>query len=166
MNFKVLCFAVAAVCAADCVAYTKMTPNDTLSEVVVNSQLAVDLARRGDYGRLSTRDIKLANASLKRIEELTAGKASIDELSIDDREALTAARERLDTVLRLRNKNRIVCVKRTPLGTRIGKQECMTIGQREERARKAQREAHGMQHQIFCLPPNAEGVGVKCAGGG
>jgi hypothetical protein len=155
-----------ALFADDGLANTEISPTQSLDEIVAQSQLALDLARRGLYGPLSTRTIKLARASVQRIEALADGKDSLTELSASDRADFDAARERLDTVLRIENKNRIVCLKRVPLGTRIGRQECMTIGQREERALKARRETNGMQNQIFCAPANAEGVGAKCLGGG
>jgi hypothetical protein len=137
----------------DAAAMTERKPNESLNDVLSNTRMAIDLAHAGQYGRLSTRDIRIVNAALTRIEDVTAGKLEFAELSRDEQEALDEARERIDQILRIKNKNRIVCTKTATTGTRLAKTSCLTVGQREERARNARTRTHTLQHQ-FCVPGN------------
>jgi hypothetical protein len=137
-------------------ATTEIGPNDTLDQIVGNADVALELARSGQYGPLSTRNIKLANAAHEKILEITAGKASLDELSADERASLAQARERLDQALRVKNRNRIVCIKQAKLGTRVAREECLSIAQREQRARTGRSETERYQRY---MQPNARGEG-------
>ncbi len=130
----------------------------SLNRILSDAYDRLELARSGQYGWMTRRQLQIANAALETIEELTAGKSEIHELSSDDRRELEEARGRIDQILRAENKNRIVCQRAVQTGSRVTRTVCMTVGQREERARNARRQARQLQGSL-CVASEAS---VRC----
>ncbi len=128
-----------------------------LDEIADEAQLAVDLARSGQYGKLSTRQIKLVNAALDTIQAIAQTNASLGDLDQTERRELRNSRIRMDKILRVRNKHRIVCTSEAKTGSRLGRQLCLTVAQREERARNSKRQARDLQRG-YCIP----GENARC----
>ncbi len=137
-------------------AITETTRDLDLNGIIAETRLAVDLANAGQYGSLSRRQLQIVDSALSTIEELAAGKLDLTELSANERGAFDDARERIDLILRVRNKNRVICQRDVKTGTRLAKVECLTVGQREERARNARKQTGHLQRS-FCVP-GAEGA--------
>jgi hypothetical protein len=96
----------------------------------------VDLALEGEYGRLKRNDSRRLETSRDTIAELLNGHASAMELPPDERVALYNAQEFITSVIRNDDKTRVVCRREATTGSRLGKTECMTVAERELRARK------------------------------
>jgi hypothetical protein len=138
-------------CSPQTFAAAETTPLTELEGIQLQAQQAIDLARTGAYGPLSGRQIKLINAAGKTIRAIADRNEQVSDLSESDRAQLHRARLRIEQVLRIDNKNRIVCTRSSHTGTRLVKSECLTVGQREERARKARYETEKLQ-RITCVP--------------
>ncbi|MGQ0799857.1 MAG: hypothetical protein ACT4NL_07065 [Pseudomarimonas sp.] len=115
------------------------------------------LAMAGDYGRMKRGDITRMNKARDVIAELLEGHSNALELKPEERIELYNAQEVLTATIRNDEKDRKVCKLEAVTGSRLGKTECMTVAEREERARRAR---SGLEDQIrtVCLP----GEGKSC----
>lgn len=104
----------------------------------------VDLARAGEYGKIKADDLSRLDQARKRINELLEGHEHARQLSADERIELFNAQELITSIVRNDEKSRRVCTKVRGTGTRIARSECLTVAQREQRA-KATREASRVQ---------------------
>jgi hypothetical protein len=109
----------------------------------------VTMANRGEYGKLRRgADARLRQAR-DRIAELLAGKTNTDELQGKERVALVDAEETIKSVIRNDDRDRIVCTLSAGTGSRLATKECMTIAQREERAKVARRLVQEQSRAVF-----------------
>jgi hypothetical protein len=119
---------------------------------------AISLAHAGQYG-------KLPRGSGERLSELRGEigallKDGVDPrtLAPEQRLALFNAHQELEAIIKKDDKSRMVCTREAETGTRLTKTQCMTVGEREERARMAQRGTESMQQNV-CTP----GPGNLCS---
>lgn len=98
---------------------------------------AVDLAKKGEYGKLDRKSRKTLEQSWARVQDLLDGHDSPMELPIDERIDLLNAQERIVGILERHPRDTLICRKKKSTGTRIPATECLTIAQREARARHA-----------------------------
>ncbi len=127
------------------VAITETDRQLELAEIASETELAMQLARAGQYGKLSKFSRERATEAARAIANIAKRSSSLADLSAADREVLDNARAQLDEHLRIRNKNRIVCTKEAPIGSRLPRELCLTVGQREDRARNARRATRDLQ---------------------
>ena len=108
-------------------------------EYMARIENTVTMANRGEYGKLRRgADARLRQARDK-IAALLEGKTSTDELQGGERVALVNAEEAIKSVIRNDDRDRVVCVLAPGTGSRLATKECMTIAEREERAKQARR---------------------------
>ena len=112
----------------------------------------VDLARSGEYGRLKRGDMAKLDFAQEQISELLAGHATAMELRPDDRITVYNAQERITAILRNNDKDRIVCKREAKTGTRLAVTECMTVAEREQRAKVARENVSKKQRDIRYAP--------------
>jgi hypothetical protein len=98
---------------------------------------AVALAEQGGYGALRSRDEDRLAQAHAQILRLLQGRASALELPLAQRIELYNAQEALVAILRSDDKSRVVCRRIANTGTRIPTTECLSIAERERRARGA-----------------------------
>ena len=98
---------------------------------------AVELAQKGEYGKLDSKERRTLDESYKRLHTLLDGHDSPTELPLDDRIEIFNAQERIVAILDRHPKDTMICRKKKSTGTRIPATECLTIAQREARARNA-----------------------------
>jgi hypothetical protein len=132
----------------------------TLSAAAENAALAVDLARKGEYGRLSTAQINMLLEAKNRLEKLARENTSLAELDEDERETFDSALGRVERLTRSDNKNRVVCKKVVKTGTRLVESECLTVAQREARAKNSRERSEQLQRGL------CNNTGLACSGGG
>lgn len=94
----------------------------------------VELAKRGEYGKLKSQEREQLDASYRRMKELLDGHASPLELSLADRIDLFNAQESIVAIVDRHPKDTMICRRQKSTGTRIPSTECLTIAQREARA--------------------------------
>lgn len=96
---------------------------------------SVEMARNGGYGKLPRGSVKRLEQAQEAINDLLDGHASARELPPQERVALYNAQETITSILRNDDKNRVICKREAATGSRLTKTECMTVAQREARAR-------------------------------
>ena len=111
----------------------------------------VAMAMDGDYGRIKGADVDRMLAAQKTIKSLLAGHDNARHLQPDERIALYNAQEAIKAIVRNDEKNRKVCKRVAGTGTRLAKAECMTVAEREARAKAVRESAWHQQH--FREPP-------------
>jgi len=131
---------------------------DTRAATITDAEKFVDeidqsleLARAGDYGRMRRGDITRMDKARDLIAELLEGHSNALELKPEERIELYNAQEMLTATIRNDEKDRKVCKLEAVTGSRLGKTECMTVAEREERAKRARA---GLEDQIrtVCIP--------------
>jgi hypothetical protein len=149
MKLNALCVCLATLLLVSPVAMTK--PSETLSdranaaaeritdaEKFVNEvKESVRMARNGDYGKLKRGAIGELEDASDTIADLLDGHEKATDLRPDERIDLYNAQELIASIIRDDDKNRIVCKRVAAIGTRLAKAECMTIAQREAKAKAA-----------------------------
>ena len=119
---------------------------------------SVELAAEGEYGKLRRGDLRRLEDSRDTIVELLTGVSDARELRPEARIKLYNAQETITAILRNDDKNRLVCQKLTNTGSRVPKTECLTIAEREHRARSS-RETASRMLRMDCSP----GETSRCA---
>lgn len=107
------------------------------NQYLANLDQTLGMARHGDYGRLKRGSEVKLQAVREHIANLLKDHASTSELRPDDRIALANAQEEIKSIINNQEKDRMVCRSEAPTGTRFPTTECMTVGEREGRARAA-----------------------------
>jgi hypothetical protein len=119
---------------------------------------ALVMAQKGAYGTLSKKATFNLHASRDVIANLLKGHANALELKPDDRIAVYNAQEEITAILRNKDKYRMVCRKEQEIGTRVQTTMCMTVGEREARAKAAAESTTGLQRET-CVPGETSSCG-------
>lgn len=119
---------------------------------------ALKLARKGAYGPLKPGSTEKLKAARDVIADLLKGHATATELKPDDRIAVYNAQEQITAILRNEDKNRMICRKELEVGTRVPSNVCMTVGQREERAKRDSEATAGLMRTL-CDPSSTSTCG-------
>jgi hypothetical protein len=125
---------------------------------IEETNTAVDLAAQGGYGPLRRGQMDRLEDSRNTIVRLLDGRSSAVELGPEARLELYNAQETITAILRNEDKDRVVCTKGSVTGTRLAKTECMTVAERELRARIARESADRFQ-RVDCIPGEASRCG-------
>ena len=118
----------------------------------------LDMARAGTYGRLKKGSMVQAEMSRDKIADLLEGHENAMELQPDERIELYNAQERITAMVRNDDKGRMICKKEIRLGSRFPSTECLTVAQREEKARAGRAGANDTLRSV-CIP----GEGNACS---
>jgi hypothetical protein len=132
------------------------------SSFLTEIEQTIELALDGDYGRIKGADIDRMLAAHKTIKSLLDGHENARHLQPEQRIELYNAQETISAIVRNDEKNRKVCKRVSATGSRLTKAECMTVAQREARA-KAVRES-AWQQQQFREPPCEKRAGLRDGG--
>ena len=98
---------------------------------------SVELAKRGEYGKLTAKDRKQLDASYARIKGLIGDHEDPRELPLEDRIDMLNAQEVIVGIVERHPRDTMICRRKQSTGTRIPQTECLTIAQREARSRGA-----------------------------
>jgi hypothetical protein len=118
---------------------------------------ALDMARDGGYGRLKRGMMAKLDAARDNIARLLEGHANALELGPEERIALYNDQELITATLNNDQKDRVICKREVRVGSRLPTTECMTVAEREARAKLARENTEGTQRNV-CVP----GVGNDC----
>jgi hypothetical protein len=116
------------------------------------------LAREGTYGRLKRGSMIQAESARDKIAKLLEGHETAMELQPEERIELYNAQELITAMIRNDDKGRMICKKEIKLGSRFPTTECMTVAQREEKARSGRAGINDTMRTV-CLP----GEGQSCS---
>ena len=133
---------------------------EVASEMEVQTYLAkIDQllanASTGTYGDLRRGASKDLESARKTIATVLGTRATLENLPDDDLLALQNAEDTIGSILRNKEKDRMVCKRLSKTGTRFATSECMTVAQREARAQSAG-EATGLLQREECIPTGDE----------
>jgi hypothetical protein len=126
-------------------------PKSRSAVILEEADIALDLAQEGQYGRISRRDMLELNEAHAAVHRLLEGHEAPEELDSDDRIALFNAQQKITAIVGNDDKNRKICKRVAVTGSRVAAVECMTVAQREARAR-ASRSMAGEALRGFCIP--------------
>jgi hypothetical protein len=127
-----LVFASAGASAA-----TLTRPPTDAKEYLADIDHTLLMASKGEYGKLRRGADARMRAERERMANLLNGHASTDELTPAQQVALANSEEVFKSILHNEDKSRIVCTFGANTGSRIATKECMSVADREERARRA-----------------------------
>ena len=138
---------------------------DAEARKITDAQAFVDeidetlaMARDGTYGAIKKGSMVQAETARNKIARLLEGHENAMELPPEERIELYNAQETIVAMVRNDDKNRMVCKKEIRLGSRMPTTECLTVAQREEKARGA-RDGTNDTMRAVCYP----GEGNPCA---
>lgn len=117
----------------------------------------LELASKGQYGNLERGSDKRLQAARSRIADLLQSRHSIGDLPLADRMAVQNAEDVISSILRNKEKDRMVCRRDLQTGTRFSSTECLTVAEREARSVAAGASTLKAQ-QTICYP----GEGQSC----
>ena len=128
-----------------------------LSKYIGEIDRAIAMAKEGQYGKLQRGSEARLTAARATIGDLLQNVSNPRDLPPDQRIALFNAHEEINSIINKQDKNRVVCTRERKTGSRLSTTECMTVGEREERARVAQAGTAAFQRAV-CTP----GEGNSC----
>jgi len=122
-----------------------------VAKYIAEIDRAIELAKEGGYGKLQRgSEARLASAR-ETIGTLLRDVADPRELPVDKRLELFNAHETIASIIQHQDKNRVVCTRERKTGSRLGTTECLTVGEREERAKVSAELARDTQ-RVMCSP--------------
>jgi hypothetical protein len=131
--------------------------SDDTDQYLLELDRSINLAKQGQYGKLPRGANDRLDALRATIGDLLAGGQDPRALAPEQRIALFNAHQEIESILKKNDKSRMVCTREADTGSRISRTSCMSVGEREERAREASRGTHSMQENT-CTP----GEGNPC----
>ena len=115
---------------------------------------AVELAKKGEYGKIKQKERAVLDDSYARLKQLLDGHDSPLELPLAERIEVFNAQERIVAIVERHPKDTMICRKKQSTGTRIPATECLTIAQREARARSAREAMDRLAKPNPCVSGN------------
>jgi hypothetical protein len=128
-----------------------------LAKYIGEIDRAIAMAKEGQYGKLARGSEARLTEARQVIGNLLQNVSDPRELKPDQRIALFNAHEEINAIINKQDKSRVVCTRERKTGSRLSTTECLTVGEREERARVAQAGTNAFQRAV-CTP----GEGNSC----
>jgi hypothetical protein len=122
-----------------------------LAKYIGEIDRAIALAKAGGYGRLERGSEARLAESRQVIGDLLKDVRDPRELPPDQRIALFNAHQTIESILNKQDKDRVVCTRERKTGSRVGVTECLTVAEREERAKISQSMTRDQQ-RTSCAP--------------
>lgn len=101
----------------------------------------------GRYEFLKADDRSRVEARLNTMQALLQANATQNDLNTRDKLALVNAQEEVNGILKHNDSNRLVCERRSPVGSHIPVTSCRTYGEIEEQRREAQKGVSDMSQK-------------------
>lgn len=121
-----------------------------VSEYLQKVRDTMNLAHNGGYGAIKKKDMERAVAAQSEIEQLLVDRTDGSSLTEDQLIRLANDQEVINSIIRADDKSRIVCTRLPSTGSRLPVKECMTVAEREYRAKQAMQNAHDDQINLGC----------------
>jgi hypothetical protein len=119
---------------------------------------AIAMAKEGGYGKLERGSEARLAAAREEIGRILKDVSDPRTLPPDQRIALFNAHQTIEAVINKQDKDRVVCTRERKTGSRLGTTECLTVGEREERAKISQAMARDQQ-RMTCSPGETSSCG-------
>jgi hypothetical protein len=105
----------------------------------------LQLARNGEYGSIKAKDLRRLDIARDTIVDLLEGHDNGSDLAPEERLRLFNAQEEITSIIRNDQKDRRICRSVATTSSRLGQRECLTIAEREARAKLAREQAKSAQ---------------------
>jgi hypothetical protein len=122
-----------------------------VAKYVAEIDRAIEMAKEGGYGKLQRGSEARLVTARETIGALLRDVADPRELPADKRIELFNAHETIASILKHQDKSRVVCTSDRKTGSRLKTTECLTVGEREERAKVSAELARETQ-RVLCVP--------------
>lgn len=126
---------------------------------LANIDRMLALAFSGQYGTLKRGSTEKLESARERLEVLLGSRTTIGTLPADDMMALQNIEDNISSILRSKEKDRMVCKRLLKTGSRVSTTECLTVAEREARAASAA-ESTSMVQREKCIPTSDNPCGA------
>lgn len=106
-------------------------------EYLLRARNTLRLAQEGGYGHIKKRDLELMVKAMADLEAVLGNHDDSKELTTDEKLSVTNAQEVLRAIAQSDDKSRMVCERVQEIGSRVSSRLCLTVGERERRAKEA-----------------------------
>ena len=132
--------------------------SSNLAKYIGEIDRAIEMAKEGGYGKLQRgSEARLAEAR-QTIGDLLKDVSDPRDLPADKRIALFNAHQTIESIINKQDKDRVVCTRERKTGSRMGITECLTVAEREERAKISATMAREQQRST-CAPGETSACG-------
>jgi hypothetical protein len=128
-------------------------------EIVDDTQLSMEMAREGQFGRISQRDMNRLESAYAHIIATLSDVDTLAQLNPQLRQSLVLAQSQFDEILKPEDDDRKICKRVASTGTRLGVLECLTLAERRNRAENS-REIVKETQRGFCIPGEGNACGT------
>lgn len=125
---------------------------------LANIDRTLALADDGEYGSLRRGSGERLADARDRIAAVLQGQETVDGLPLTDRIVIQNAEDEITSILRNKERGRMVCKRDKKTGTRFATTECLSVGEREARAAAAAEDTDGIQRNV-CYPSEGNPCG-------
>ena len=125
--------------------------SSNLAKYIGEIDRAIAMAKEGGYGKLERGSERRLADARKEIGDILKNVSDPRDLPTDQRIALFNAHQVIESTINKQDKSRVVCTRERKTGSRVATTECLTVAEREERARISQAMTRDTQ-RLTCSP--------------
>ena len=127
-------------------------------EYLLRARNTLELAQQGGYGHIKKRDLALMVKAMADLEAILGNHDDSKELTTDEKLKVANAEEVMRSIAQSDDKSRMVCERVQEIGSRVSSKLCLTVGERERRAKAAAETTTDIMRTV-CAP----GEGNPCS---
>ncbi len=127
----------------------KIAPTE-LPQLIEMIRSEIEPGGRWEY--VPQKDRPALEAKLDEMERVLDGRASLDQLSNDERLRLINAQEHANAILTQHDSRRLICQRETPTGSHRPVNKCMTLAQRKRESEDSRRFMDSIQKSSGAMP--------------
>lgn len=106
-------------------------------EYLLRARNTLALAQQGGYGHIKKKDLELMVKAMADLEAILGNHDDSKELTTDEKLKVANAQEVMRAIAKSDDKSRIVCERVQEIGSRVSSKLCLSVGERERRAKEA-----------------------------
>ena len=99
----------------------------------------------GRYAETNGEERQVVNARLDEMTRMFEQKASVDQMSVDEKKKLLVDQEEINSILGKRDGDRLICKSERPIGSNLPVKTCVTARERDQRRRDDNKELERQQ---------------------
>ena len=99
----------------------------------------------GRYAETNGEERRGVNARLDEMTKMFEQKASVDQMTIDEKKKLLVDQEEINSILGKRDGERLICKSERPIGSNLPVKTCQTASERDGRRREDRQELDRQQ---------------------
>lgn len=99
----------------------------------------------GRYAETNGEERRVVNARLDEMTKMFEQKASVDQMTVDEKKKLLVDQEEINSILGKRDGERLICKSERPIGSNLPVKTCQTASERDGRRREDRQELDRQQ---------------------